>query len=58
MEIEHGEDEEDKECDVFETRVSVDSRSAHDITFRDVEELISTFSGDNVVVINNVNVQS
>lgn len=54
LEIEHDEDEEDeekdeedKEHDVFETRVRVDSRSAHDLTFRDVEESMSTYSGDN-----------
>lgn len=59
LEIQHGEDEKDEEeedkeeCDLFETRVRVDSRSAHVLTFRDVEESMNTFSGDD-----NVNVQS
>jgi hypothetical protein len=53
---EEGEDEEeedeDKERNVFETRVIIDSRSINVLTFRDVEEWMSTFSGGN-----NVNVQ-
>lgn len=54
MEIQHGEEEEDEEeRDLFETRVTVDSRSAHVLIFRNVEESMNTFSGDD-----NVNVQS
>lgn len=59
MEIQHREDEEDEEeedeeeRDLFETRVRVDSGSAHILTFRDMEESMNTFSGDD-----NVNVQS
>ena len=52
LEIEHDEDE-DEERDVYKTRVKVDSRNTHVLTFRDVEEFTSTYSGDN-----NVNVQS
>jgi hypothetical protein len=49
LEIEHGEDEEDEKRDVFGTRVKVDSRSPHVLTFTDVEESMSTFRGDNNV---------
>jgi hypothetical protein len=42
-----------KKSDEFDARLIVDSRSVHIITFRDVEECMSTFSGDK-----NINVQS
>ena len=38
---------------MFEARLIVDSKSAYVLTFRDVEECMSTFSGDK-----NINVQS
>jgi hypothetical protein len=41
------EENEYKERDVSETRIRVDSRSANVLTFRDVEQSMSTFSGDN-----------
>ncbi|CAK9801710.1 Transposon Ty3-I Gag-Pol polyprotein [Anthophora plagiata] len=60
LEIEHGEDEEDEEeededeeRDVFETRIRVDNKRTQVLTFRDVEESMNTFSGDD-----NTNVQS
>jgi hypothetical protein len=63
LEIEHGEDEEeggeedkedeDEELDYFETRIIVDSRSAHLLKFSDMKESRSTLSGDK-----NINVQS
>jgi Fe-S cluster assembly iron-binding protein IscA len=63
LEIEHGEDEEeggeedkedeDEELDYVETRIIVDSRSAHLLKFSDMKESRSTLSSDK-----NINVQS
>lgn len=61
LEIEHGEDEDEgeqedeedekEEIDDFETRIIVDSSSAHLLKFRDMEQSKSTFSGDKNICV-------